>query len=55
MFRGNVDLTATTIARAAGSEFGNFNREGFAVGQLIQVAGFTATYRIDTTRRRARR
>ena len=47
LFRGNVDLTATTIARAAGSEFGNFNREGFAVGQLIQVAGFTATYRVD--------
>ena len=44
LFRGSLVLTPTTITR--GTEFGNFNREGFAPDQLIQVSGFTATYRI---------
>ena len=46
LFRGTVVLTPTTITRGVGSEFGNFHREGFAVGQLIQLNGFGATYRI---------
>src|SRR5262249_23516750 len=47
-FTGNVDTTATTITRGAGSELGNFIRDGFAVGQLIQVQGFTATYKVES-------
>src|SRR5262249_35206071 len=47
-FTGNVDTTPTTITRGAGSELGNFVRDGFTVGQLIQVQGFTATYKVES-------
>ena len=45
-FTGNITTTATTITRAAGSELGSFDRDGFKLGQLIQVQGFTATYTV---------
>src|SRR5262249_46310038 len=41
LFKGNITITGAVIALTSGPEPGNFFAAGFAVGQLIRIAGTT--------------